>query len=201
MGKKHPGNIPQRKASRPVDNEAARQIIKFNEATLAPSLQKTGAFADKSLIVWLRGSGVGAILIGTLGLMQAFFWPSIFCFYVGAVLLFIDLFHEKGTRHQWAKYATATVLVAVMAIFTYDVVLRRNPISAFYVVEDGKLRVHITNESIDDYHEVDLQLGPQMLHAMIDHAEHTDGLIGVDIVPSAAGGRFTGAKFVGTDDE
>ena len=132
-------------------------------------------------IKWLRGIGGAAILFSMLGLIQLFFWPSVILFYAGLGVALIDLFYEKFTR-MWVKFALALVLIGAAALFTWKVVMRKDPIVAYYVMTNGVLRFHVTNTSDADYRDLDFKIKPDYPDNFIVDGKEASNLGGLKVL-------------------
>lgn len=108
---------------------------------------------------WLRGVGAAGILLGTVGLMHTFFWPSVCAFYAGLGVLALDLFAER--IGPYLKGLVVTSLIITASLFTREVVLHNTPFDLSYTVNGTNLDLIVSNNSpADDYRDIDLTIIP-----------------------------------------
>lgn len=141
----------------------------------------------RTTLVWLRSVGAGSICLGGLGLMQTFFWPSIAALYIGVILLTLDLlFVEKFDTARWVKSVIFCAILVLAGIFAKAVVFRRAPLGAVYRTRGDVLEVYLTNESDDDYENLDLKIKPDFPKDFVSSPEqvtHIPGISFVDAMP------------------
>jgi len=126
---------------------------------------------------WLKGVGVISTALGTAGLMQLMFWPSVYAIYLGLLLLIWDLWYEEFNGYLRALIATALFSLAIA--FTVIVVMRKAPVFADYQIGNGVYVVFVLrDESMnDDYRNVDLTIWPDGDNGLlyVDELKQTNG--------------------------
>jgi hypothetical protein len=104
---------------------------------------------------YLRGTGISAILLGGLGLLQPFYLPSVIAIYSGILLLAVDVTLEKIS--PLFKSVAIVILVLFGAALTHFVVLWKDPLSILYNPgKDGTIYLNVLNSTDDDFRSVDL---------------------------------------------
>jgi hypothetical protein len=134
-------------------------IRRVAAASQASMKERTSGF--HSFLLWARSIGAVSILLGVLGLMADFFWISVGALYFGLSVMALDIW----TLEDWKKvFKTAAVVViaVIVAVFTWKVVMRPNPLGIWYVSNGGQMTVRIYNESPndDEYKDLELYLAP-----------------------------------------
>lgn len=111
----------------------------------------------RPFLKWLRGSGIAAVFVGMVGLMQTLFWPSVFFVYVGMTLIVVDLYCEK--LHPGFKLSGFVVMLILAIAFTLKIVLRDDPLSITYARNNnGVVNIYILNTTATDYRDLDLHV-------------------------------------------
>lgn len=135
------------------------EVMELQGQVVAPTDAVPPGQPEKKTTVrsWLRGVGIAAILLGGLGLMQTFFWPSVIAIYSGVLVLSVDVLFEHF-ESRWFKF----VVYLFAALFTYSftkyVVLHDDPMLISYLQKEHGVMVVISNFTDDDFSDVDLNL-------------------------------------------
>jgi hypothetical protein len=136
---------------------------------------------SRNPLPWLRGLGFVSMAFGGLGLIQYFFWPSVSFFYLGLVVLCVDLWFERLAM-VWKASLGGIVGVIGMLFFWY-VVLRTNPISVTYRLTDTNLvDLYVQNDSSDDYQDMDLTLSTDDPNAHFDQLKNVSDFPSLTVV-------------------
>jgi len=110
---------------------------------------------------WLRSTGIPSTLLGGIGIFQGFFWSGVIVFYLGVLLVAIDLCFERW-HPRWKKWAFA-VAIGILALGTGKyLVFQKDGIFVCQfpgIGNETALRVSIVNTSQeDDYHNKDVTI-------------------------------------------
>ncbi len=144
--------------------ERAKQSI---HAVMFPASDSRGSLS------WIARSGVAAILLGGLGLMQTFFWPSIIAVYVGVLLLLVDLWNHRSSRAF--KIAVSGAMSIGLVLFSIFVVFRREPIRVSYAIsQDGTVNAYVVNPTADDYRELDVHIQLPRGQIIVKHSQRSE---------------------------
>ncbi len=135
-------------------------------------------------------------------MMSLFFWPSVCLVYLGFIVLLVDLWFENLGSKVWPKLLLGVSLMVLAVSYTRVIVLRKDPISSDYRIDDqGIIRLFILNPTDDDYHDLDLRVKvdypADFVYNVVDHSS----LPGLTIPPpelSLAGEE--GEEILATDD-
>jgi hypothetical protein len=152
------------------------------------------------LIRWLATAGL--LLVGGVGVMQHFFWPSVVAFYVGLILLASCLFLQKMNRRF--RYASLSLIVVVGVSFDFYVLQHKSPMSYGYLVTNGHVELVIRNDSAeDDYQNVDMSIIPDSrTNVFVGSASPTSGSYpDCTIIPSVPDEVLPGERVMAWSDE
>jgi hypothetical protein len=191
----------RKKLSEEVASSVREEISSAVERISASGQSKSPK--KRTLVHWLRGVGVASILFGLAGFLFAmFYWPAVWIFYGGLLLLIIDCLFLEGLRRS-SKVSVAFSILVIGVLIAWKVVFVPAPLWITPSVYDGEyakgtkigdiewrssytdVRVAIENPTARDYTDIDLYvLIPNVV--IVDVSQVTK-LPGVTIMGSGGG--------------
>jgi hypothetical protein len=123
-----------------------------------PPIRNPGAL--HLLLRWFRSIGIFSVVLGAVGIIQLWFWPSVCAFYLGLLFLSCDLYLENFNRY--VKSCIATVIFGLAGAFSIFVVMRKAPLFSDFMIRGDQVSFVLRNDSPqdDDYRSVDITIWP-----------------------------------------
>lgn len=160
-----------------------------------PKKRKTAHSGTRQALAWCRGVGVGAVLVGAMGLTTVIpFWWAIGLVYVGFMILIADvLLLESELPKKW-KFALVVALLVLGVLFSNGVVFSSAPLDISAMATDAdypvgtplpgiqwrspfsELKLVITNPSGSSYENVSIFVKPNKPIASIGQTSDLAGV-------------------------
>lgn len=146
-----------------MSNRRQRRAAQFGPPPMKLCAEEPPAHSNP--VEWLRGVGAATLVLGLAGgWMKMFYLLSVAAIYLGLCLLVIDALYEKLALPIKTIFVSA--IFAIAALFTFVVVMHKNPMQYEYKIYANGIELDIRNEStVDDYNDLDMVIAPSQLRS------------------------------------